>query len=983
MIDIKDTSGKIRFSTPINKGSKRKFLLMKEDYIILKFSLDKPVYFHLGDGIDNELGVFELVDLYKPAYNRETGGYDYELRLDAYYWKWKNKKNFYIPEVGRREASWSLTATLDMHMKVFLRNLKQLGYTHRNQDFDYVMDSTVDGSAKMVSYDNVNLMDALSQMAEAWGCEWWIDDSIIHFGRCEYSSPVDFEIDSNVEEMTCSDSRTTYATRIYAFGSTKNLPPDYRPVEESAVANGVVQKRLMLPSNTPYIDASPEMNVEEAIEEIVVFEDVYPHRVGTMSGITTHEYTDKIEEEGKAPVFKKWNAYRFKDAGLTFSEDYVLPGQELKIIFQSGAMNGMSFVVWFNPYDKDKNEKPQPEKNANGNWNPLAQVFEIVRNEDYGRPIPDESLQPSNGDKYVLYGFDTKFVSDTMLPDAEQELLERATKYVEKSKIDPSTYTCKMMSDWVYADPSKRTFTVGDKVNLINKTYFDEGRLSRIIGYEYCLDIPSDNPIYTVGETAAYSRLGAIESKVDSLTFKGQSYFGTGVAGSGSSVYVIGVNDKTLPSDRNTFSAKRILNEIKERALSRIGDDSASGLITFLNGLSSLNGMDVVGGIATDTLTATEITTQILNALDKLIAKDATFSDDVSSADYAEKLLGWMINASGDIDAKSLRLRDFLEVPEFRYNRVSIVSGESWNAPGGGIVEAVDTVEGILYLKLEPGERADVEADDICKASFNDETGFRTAYFRITEKLGDTAFKYVLRSETTFHPCKAMHFVSYGNFTNADRQKSSYSAQNYVRYLTGVNGWEIRKEMIAMQLGDLSNLKLFGIDMTGHSAYLRNIYMTGVIRQLSDDGVTESRVPCFKGEWTEGDYYHYDEVTHLGSIWLCISEVPTAQEPTEGATDWLEKSAKGKDAVSIHIISSNGTVFQNDSEATTLTAYVIKGEMDITDSILQNHFSWERKSKYASMDEVFNETHVGHGHVLELASSDLVGCTTFDCIVLL
>lgn len=983
MIDIKDTSGKIRFSTPINKGSKRKFLLMKEDYIILKFSLDKPVYFHLGDGIDNELGVFELVDLYKPAYNRETGGYDYELRLDAYYWKWKNKKNFYIPEVGRREASWSLTATLDMHMKVFLRNLKQLGYTHRNQDFDYVMDSTVDGSAKMVSYDNVNLMDALSQMAEAWGCEWWIDDSIIHFGRCEYSSPVDFEIDSNVEEMTCSDSRTTYATRIYAFGSTKNLPPDYRPVEESAVANGVVQKRLMLPSNTPYIDASPEMNVEEAIEEIVVFEDVYPHRVGTMSGITTHKYTDKIEEEGKAPVFKKWNAYRFKDAGLTFSEDYVLPGQELKIIFQSGAMNGMSFVVWFNPYDKDKNEKPQPEKNANGNWNPLAQVFEIVRNEDYGRPIPDESLQPSNGDKYVLYGFDTKFVSDTMLPDAEQELLERATKYVEKSKIDPSTYTCKMMSDWVYADPSKRTFTVGDKVNLINKTYFDEGRLSRIIGYEYCLDIPSDNPIYTVGETAAYSRLGAIESKVDSLTFKGQSYFGTGVTGSGSSVYVIGVNDKTLPSDRNTFSAKRILNEIKERALSRIGDDSASGLITFLNGLSSLNGMDVVGGIATDTLTATEITTQILNALDKLIAKDATFSDDVSSADYAEKLLGWMINASGDIDAKSLRLRDFLEVPEFRYNRVSIVSGESWNAPGGGIVEAVDTVEGILYLKLEPGERADVEADDICKASFNDETGFRTAYFRITEKLGDTAFKYVLRSETTFHPCKAMHFVSYGNFTNSDRQKSSYSAQNYVRYLTGVNGWEIRKEMIAMQLGDLSNLKLFGIDMTGHSAYLRNIYMTGVIRQLSDDGVTESRVPCFKGEWTEGDYYHYDEVTHLGSIWLCISEVPTAQEPTEGATDWLEKSAKGKDAVSIHIISSNGTVFQNDSEATTLTAYVIKGEMDITDSILQNHFSWERKSKYASMDEVFNETHVGHGHVLELASSDLVGCTTFDCIVLL
>ena len=86
-VDIKDATGNIRFSTPINKGSKRKFTLMQEDYITLKFSLEHPVYFNLGDGIDNELGIFELIDLYKPVYNTTTGGYDYELRLDAYYWK--------------------------------------------------------------------------------------------------------------------------------------------------------------------------------------------------------------------------------------------------------------------------------------------------------------------------------------------------------------------------------------------------------------------------------------------------------------------------------------------------------------------------------------------------------------------------------------------------------------------------------------------------------------------------------------------------------------------------------------------------------------------------------------------------------------------------------------------------------------------------------------------------------------------------------
>lgn len=581
MIEIKDKSGNVRFTTPINQGSKRKLQLMKEDYITLKFSVEKPIYFSLGHNIDNEIGMFELVDLCKPTFNRETGGYDYELRLDAYYWKWKNKKFFYISEPGRKESSWSLTATLDMHMKVFLNNLQQLGYTFRDQAFSYTADTTLDGSAKLISYDSTNLIDALSQMAEAWECEWWITDSVINFGRCEFSDPVDFEIDTNVAEMTCSDSQSTYATRIYAFGSTKNLPTDYRSANPDAVVNGVVQKRLMLPSDTPFIDAFPGMNVEEAIEEVVVFEDVYPHRIGTISSITPYAYTEKIEEEGKAPVFKKWNAYRFKDSGLTFSQKYVLPGQELKIAFQSGAMNGMSFTVSFNPCDKDKNEKPQPEKTSDGAWNPLAQVFEIVRNEDYGRPIPDESLKPSVGDKYVLYGFDTKFVSETMLPEAEKELLERAKKYVEKSKTDPSTYTCKMMSDWVFDDPARRVFTVGDRVNLINKTYFDKGRQSRIIGYEYCLDIPYDNPVYTVGETAAYSRLGAIETKVDSLTFNGQSYTGTGTTGSGASVYVIGINDRTLPSDRNVFSSKKALNTF----LNKTEPDTALGHIIFENGI--------------------------------------------------------------------------------------------------------------------------------------------------------------------------------------------------------------------------------------------------------------------------------------------------------------------------------------------------------------------------------------------------------------
>lgn len=341
----------------------------------------------------------------------------------------------------------------------------------------------------------------------------------------------------------------------------------------------------------------------------------------------------------------------------------------------------------------------------------------------------------------------------------------------------------------------------------------------------------------------------------------------------GEGVYKL-VKDDTISEEdgRKHYRLSPIITEEESgnKYLSKIEDDEARGLITFLAGIN----------------------VKIKAVIQKLIAEDATFSKEISSKDYVQNLLGWLITPEGHIDAKSLRLRDFLEVPELRYNRVSIVSGEEWNAPGGGIIESVDVANKTVHLKLEPGEVSQVEIDDICKGVFNNDTGFQTAYFRITEKIDNASFKYVLRSGYTFNPCKAMHFVAYGNFTNAERQKSCYSTQNYIRFLKGVNNWEITKEMIAMQLGDLSNLKLFGIDMSGHSAYLNRVYMTGTIRQISSDGVTEAPVPVFKGKWKSGTYWYYDEVTHNGSTWICI-ESTTTQEPSDSSTDWLKAISKG------------------------------------------------------------------------------------------
>lgn len=276
-IEIRNSAGTPCYQDVVRKGSKRKFTLMKEDFILLKFSLKSPVFFKLGDWTeDTRFGRFELCDLYKPKYNRKTGAYDYELQLDAYYWKWKNKIFKYTPETTGQEASWNLTAPLDVQAGIVLRNLKALGYAYKGQDFVFSIDSTVENKSQLMSYDNINILDACFEMAKKWDCECWVTENIIHFGRCEFGDPVNWEIGVNVEEMTRTDSQSAYATRIYAFGSTRNIPSNYRPVDESVVVNGVVQRRLMLPAGTPYIDAYPNMVTEEAIEQVIVFDDIYP-----------------------------------------------------------------------------------------------------------------------------------------------------------------------------------------------------------------------------------------------------------------------------------------------------------------------------------------------------------------------------------------------------------------------------------------------------------------------------------------------------------------------------------------------------------------------------------------------------------------------------------------------------------------------------------------------------------------------------------
>lgn len=858
-IDIKDISGAIQLTTLINEGCKRKFTLMKEDYIMLKFSLDNPIYFKLGSYVECNFGLFEVCDLQKPAFNTNTAGYDYELRLDAYYWKWKNKIFKYTPETTGQEASWNLTAPLDVQAGIVLRNLKALGYTYKGQDFVFSIDSTVENKSQLMSYDNINILDACFEMAKKWDCECWVTENIIHFGRCESGDAVDFEIGKNVQEMSQSESQSTYATRIYAFGSTRNIPADYRPIDETVVVNGVVQRRLMLPEGTPYIDAYPDMTTEEAVEQVVIFDEVYPRRTGIMSDVTTIEVTDKVENEDGTTTEEKWNAYRFRDTGVNFSEKYILPGQELRIRFASGLLNGLEFAVKFNPEGK-------PEKLEDGGWNPEAQLWEIVRNEDYGRPLPGDVLFPQDGDEYVLSGWDsTKITELGLVGAAEQELKEKTEKYAAKSKIDPSTYNCKMMSDVAYSeDGIHNLYGAGQKVNLINKAYFENGRQSRVIGFEFNLDYSFDSPVYTVGETAAYSRIGELEEKVESLTLKGQTYTG----GGGSGVYVIGSHDSTPATDHNVYSALRSLIMFMRK-----DTEERTGFL-----------LSLLGGT--------------------VIKKYAKFGDFVTGVS------GGYIDEKGNLEMESGVFRKRLFVPEIAYNRTTYFKGRMVNSPGGGctVLSYVDNGDGTYTIApdLTDADGLSQFVDDILTTYFvtkNSEgklNGFEEMKFRVTAA-DYTAKKFTViprPGHSDWKPAEQMVLAQTGNFTDPERQTyiliDSVNGNNCITFFDNANTWDPEPAQMPAWFGKKKGMTVNGIDCEKYSAVLQQVLLTGLIFQIDEITGNKVRVPLDKGEWVSGKYAYYDRVSHNGALWLCVDDNGTTTEPSDDNPAWLKQVAEGQ-----------------------------------------------------------------------------------------
>ena len=996
-IDIKyyDNDGNIhvRCSVPVTQDALVHYELMQSHYCKLSFKLYKPTYFLLGDFIDTPYGRFELIDLTK-AKDNDTIGYSYEIQFDAYYRKFKNKILKYRPNTGSQEATFSLTSKISTHVEVIMKSLAYYAkldksylydpkFEGEGTDYTYVIDASVDANAaKLITYSNTSVLDAIANIAQTFECEWWFEGNILHFGTCENTNAiVDFRLNDNIVSMSSSQSQSTYANRVYAFGAARNLPSGYKNDADADITkDGVVEKRLMLPTSAECSDKNKQLLAENGfelkngyiqvgglhedqyVEGVTTNDDIYPRNLIKTSNVTSYEKDVEDESTPEEGDYIKRTFYRVnsltivnddgeKTGDMAFRKAYILSGKNLHIVFQSGSLNGMDFECEFNPDGvseilKDDDGNPIL-KDGKEQINPKSQVFEIVANEDYGRFLPDTTLHPKDGDTFVLYNWDSTKLGDALVSAASNELLTDSIKNLKKSIIDPTTYTCTAEANYSFNQGRGNLHGVGDRVNLYNKGYDDSYRSSRVIGYEFSLDIPFDGAKYYVGEKPSYSRLNAMESKIEELVYNGQSYL-NGNGGSGRSIYIIKSYDSITPTDYNVFSAKAV----DEQRLNKTKDDTVKGTITwekvqkFIQGFRIGNNNEFsIDGSGNAILSS--VLVNLLKSLDFNEAEQRGFAIKQRSDGKYQMLLTDLI-VWGKAIFNTLLIRE-----------LSYVGGNIVLSPSAGKISYIkevysETTNELIgwkcYLLADDGTTATINSfkveDQVRCKTFNIAPGVyenvsNKDYWRLVTKVSTEneaitdseghelydgkkfAWIQIAKEncmEGSDNPAVGDTIVLMGNRSDRSRQHllmmetEGDSAPTFTMY-RGINSYSLKGKSI------------FDVGFNGINIVSKYYHITTV------DG-EKIWIPVYRGDWKEGtEYSYYDEVTWLGTRWLCISPEgqTTTDEPSEDSPYWKATTNVYTPKLYLYtdIVNSGIAI----GETHNVTCKLMLGDKDVTNGV--------------------------------------------------
>lgn len=495
-IRIYTPDGRILYIAPMSKKAKIVCQLMGEYYIEIPFHTTQQIPFTLGCYIDYNGWDFFLKKDAFPEPISGVDGYKYILKfyapqhhMEQCIFKWLEGNN--------KETTFTLTTTLDEFAKLLIDNMsafKMPSIKGIRWDYNY----SYRNDTREVLFDGISCWEAMRRIAEAFGVECWVNeintvntsnDLQINFGKLLHGSDWEEWREGEVITRFPASKRgedVNYGTRFYIYGSAKNIPDDYYENVTGGTTNHISEKRLHLPDGKEYIDVLNGEIVDtlpngRIIERVIFLEDVFPRNTSTISAVEEHE--EEVIEGRKDYTY----AISSVDTGFTGSDDEVLGA--LGITFTSGALSGSTFDVrWNKPFDNKFVVVSHVEGTSGSE--------QIV--------IPNPYLKPSVDDTFVLTGIR---LPDVKVKEAEMELLSRGETKAREYGADTNVYDCK--TDPVYCQLNNKNYRLGRRVKLLGGAFGENGRTSRIQGFEKALWNEYD-ATYNVGDNSAYSRVKAI-----------------------------------------------------------------------------------------------------------------------------------------------------------------------------------------------------------------------------------------------------------------------------------------------------------------------------------------------------------------------------------------------------------------------------------------------------------------------------------------
>lgn len=778
----------------------------------------------------------------------------------------------------------------------------------------------------VLDYDGTYCDEALKNLADKSGTEWWVDGTTINISRCEHGEAIPLAYgDGLITLDVATANNVKFFTRLFPFGSSRNI-----------VASDYGYSRLQLPSRLKYLEQDVDAYGVIDHFERDAFADIYPHRVGSVSSVRSEERTG---EDGSP-----FTVYFFKDDSLNFDPNsYEIAGLIKRVSFQEG-----SELAGLGEGDEHYFEV---------NYDSKTKEFEIITqfSKDGGTQFPGGLLVPKDGDKYILWNIK---MPQEYYPLAEKEYEDAVIKYMADNRKNVSVYKGK--TDYVEIEQRNYTLTLGQRIKLISDKYFPKTgyRISRITKITRKVNRPTEMDI-EVSDVLSQSTLSNISDSVSDT----KSYV---KALASSLPDIVKSWETTKLTDSNILSALRVLLEIAKHAISKEHDDKSEGIITFMRGL-----------ISNDVVKA-KLGAKFGDFVDSMIAGKGAGIDERGNAQVESlevrsymKVMELIINriSAVESDFNFTESGTIDKVEELEPGTYLLTIRKRWDFDFTAFQEH-DVVYGSINTLLSYGS-------------------YFTSWFRVlstnTSVNTLTVATYPdneVPAGKNFAPVSGMNISRRGNAQNEDRQSCWYisSFEGCIMYLEGVTKPILDESNYYLSLGKPKHLELFnGLPINYKHPYifargaiiqdlLRIDFQGNPVYEVLDVGLWNEKDAYIRGYSDIYGKYIQHQVWYRSCCWRCVTDAATIGLPPRwNNTQWV--CVVGDSNFTLEITSTKGRFFRFGQEYTTLGFLLKHGEMDISVDAWQ--VGWTRESDIPEEDLLWNVEHSASADVVEITPQDM------------